>query len=110
MINFSPEHDVSLYKVAIYIKQTNDVNITSSDWSGSDLIDTYQFDDVVKSYPIMLSLPDFKYSKLSQEMYGNLITKYGSWINNGQTFAVRIVSIDRSADKVEQTFVFVNQP
>jgi len=110
MINFSPEHDVSLYKVAIYIKQTNDVNITSSDWSGSDLIDTYQFDDVVKSYPIMLSLPDFKYSKLSQEMYGNLITKYASWINNGQTFAVRIVSIDRSADKVEQTFVFVNQP
>jgi hypothetical protein len=43
-------------------------------------------------------------------MYGNLITKYASWINNGQTFAVRIVSIDRSADKVEQTFVFVNQP
>lgn len=110
MINFLPEHDVALYKIAIYIKQTNDISITSNDWSGSELVDTYQFDDIVKSYPIMLSLPDFKFSRSSQENYINLITKYSSWINNGQTFAVRIVMIDRSADKLEQTFVFVNQP
>lgn len=109
MINFMPEHDVALYKVAIYIKQTDNININSNDWNGSDLIETYQFNEIVKSSPIMISLPDFKYSKLSQEIYNNIISQYTSWINDGKTFAVRIVVIDYSGDKIEQTFVFVNQ-
>ena len=108
-INFMPEHNVGVYRIFIYMKQTDNQSIASTDWLGADIIDSYQYEDIVKDIPLTFSLPDFTSSKSSQQIYQDFIKKYTSWVYNEQTFAIRIVMIDRSNDKLEQTLVFVHQ-
>lgn len=105
-IAFYPEHEVALNKILIFMKQTNNLNITPSDWSGSDLIEQHNFNEIIKEYPMILDLPAFNFSNKNSQLYQDLIKKYSNWVNNQQTFAIRIVIIDKSGDQKEQTFVF----
>ena len=100
-----PEHNVGIYKISIYIKQIDDIN--SIQWMGSDVIDTYTFEEIVKSYPIYLSIPDFDFSNRANA-YQRILKDYSQWIKDGKTFAVRFVVIDNSGDSISQTFTFEN--
>jgi len=110
MLNFGivcyPEHNVALDKILIYMKKVEDINNIS--WKGSDLIDSYTFDDIVKTYPIYLSVPDFSFSKKGTQLFDKIAKDYDSWIKNGQTFAVRIYLVDKSGDTLSQDFAFIN--
>jgi hypothetical protein len=101
-----PEHNVALDKILIYMKKVDDINNIS--WKGSDLIDSYTFDDVVKTNPVYLSVPDFSFSKKGTQLFDKMRKDYESWINNGNTFAVRILLVDKSGDTLSQDFAFVN--
>jgi hypothetical protein len=101
-----PEHNVALDKILIYMKKPDDINNIS--WKGSDLIDSYTFDDVVKTNPVYLSVPDFSFSKKGTQLFDKIRKDYESWINNGNTFAVRILLVDKSGDTLSQDFAFVN--
>ena len=101
-----PEHNVSLNKVFIYMKKPDDINNIS--WSSSDLIDSYVFDEVVKGYSIYLDVPNFSFSKRGAQLFNKIKKDYESWINDGNTFAVKILLIDKSGDTLSQTFSFVN--
>ena len=101
-----PEHSVGLDKILIYMKQVNDINNIS--WKSSDLIDSYIFDDVVKTYPIHLSIPDLSFSKKGPQSFENMRRSYESWIREGLTFAIRFYLIDKSGDTLFQNFAFIN--
>jgi len=101
-----PEHNVTLYKIIVYMKQIDDVNNIS--WKASDIIDSYVFDDIVKNYPLYISIPDMSFSKRGKFLFDNIADQYSSWIDNQQTFGIRIYMIDKSNDKIEQTFIFNN--
>lgn len=100
-----PEHNVGIHKISIYLKQINDIN--SIQWMGSDIIDTYVFEEIVKSYPIYLSMPDFDFSN-KVNMYEKIIKDYSQWVKEGKAFAIRFVIIDNSGDSISQTFTFEN--
>jgi hypothetical protein len=101
-----PEHNVALDKILIYMKKVDDINSIS--WKGSDLIDSYIFDDVVKTNPVYLSVPDFLFSKKGAQLFDKMRKDYESWISNGNTFAVRILLVDKSGDTLSQDFAFIN--
>jgi len=101
-----PEHNVGLDKILIYMKNID--NINNITWKGSDLIDSYIFDDIVKTYPIYLSVPDFSFSKKGTQLFDKIAKDYDSWIKNGNMFAVKIHLVDKSGDILSQTFVFIN--
>jgi len=90
----------------IYLKQINDIN--SITWSGSDLIDSYTFEEVMKSYSIYLDIPDFDFSNRTSQIYEKIIKNYNSWVNQGLTFGIKIMVIDNSGDSIDQTFIFQN--
>jgi hypothetical protein len=101
-----PEHNVGLDKILIYMK--NIYNINDITWKGSDLIDSYTFDDIVKTYPIYLSIPDFSFSKKGTQLFEKIANDYNSWIKNGNMFAIKIHLVDKSGDVLSQTFAFIN--
>lgn len=101
-----PEHNVGIRKILIYLKQINDIN--SITWSGSDLIDSYTFEEVMKSYSIYLDIPDFDFSNRTSQIYEKIIKNYNSWVNQGLTFGIKIMVIDNSGDSIDQTFIFQN--
>lgn len=103
---FYPEHNVGLHKVIIYMKQTPDINNIT--WQGSDIIDSYVFSDIVKYYPIYVSIPDFIYSNRPYQSLEKIIENYNSWVKSGQTFGIKVVVIDNSGDTISQTFIFEN--
>ena len=101
------EHNVALNKILIYMKKPDDINNIS--WTGSDLIDSYIFEDVVKNYSIHLDIPNFSFSKRGPQLFNKIRKDYESWIKNGETFAVKILLIDRSGDTLSQVFSFSNE-
>lgn len=103
---FSPEHNVALDKVIIYLKQTSDVN--NINWSASDIIDYYFMKDIVKSLPIHLFLPEMSFSPKGSQFFDKIRLNYNSWVSNGQTFSIKIYIIDKSGDTIEQVIVFEN--
>jgi hypothetical protein len=101
-----PEHNVGLNKVIIYMKQTDNPN--SINWQSADIIDSYLFNDVVKGYPIYLSIPDFSFSNRGQQAFEKILKDYNNWVAAGKTFSIKIVLIDNTGDTIEQNFVFEN--
>jgi hypothetical protein len=109
ILAFYPEHEVTIHKILIFMKQTNNLSISSNEWAGSDIIEQHMFNEIVKEYPIQLYLPTFNYSNKNSQLYQDIINKYNEWVKNQQTFAIRVVIIDKSGDQKEQTFVFQHQ-
>lgn len=103
---FYPEHNVGLHKIIIYMKETPDIN--NIPWQGSDIIDSYVFSDIVKYYPVYISIPDFIYSNKPYQSLEKIIENYNNWVKNGQTFGMKVVVIDNSGDTISQTFIFQN--
>ncbi|NBV98836.1 MAG: hypothetical protein EBR67_04915 [Proteobacteria bacterium] len=88
------------------MKKTNDINLTL--WQGSDLVDYYEFDNIIKSIPIYLSIPDFSFSRKGFQLFDKLSNDYKNWILNQQSFAIKILITDKSGDSIEQIFFFQN--
>lgn len=103
---FNPEHNVAIHKILIYSKQIDSINNIT--WRSSDVITSYAFSDVVKSYPVVFSVPDFDYVLSVDNIYQDFVKNYTLWTSNQQTFAIRIYVVDKSGDTIEQTFVFIN--
>lgn len=101
-----PEHNVGLHKVIIYMKQTDNPN--SITWQSADIIDSFTFNDVIKGYPIYLSIPDFSFSNRGQQTFEKIIKDYDAWVSTGKTFSIKIVLVDNTGDTLEQNFVFEN--
>jgi len=101
-----PEHNVALDKILIYMKQVNDVNNIT--WQSADLIDSYIFEDIVKTYPIYLSIPDFTFSKKGPYLFNQIKRDYEAWVIGQKTFAVKILLLDKSGDTLSQIFTFTN--
>lgn len=101
-----PEHNVALHKVIIYAKQINDVNNIT--WGSSDILETYTSNELKKTMPIIISIPDFAYSQGGEIAFQEFIKDYVRWVDDQQSFAIKIYVIDKSGDSIEQSFIFIN--
>lgn len=115
-----PEHNISLKKIIISAKvvDINGQNIltynnyedpSAINWSSSDIIDTFNFENIIKSYPIIFSIPDLSFSNSTKDLFNSFLKDYLSFTQVRRTFAIKISLIDRNNDKKEQTFIFKNE-
>ncbi|NBP59372.1 hypothetical protein EBU71_23015, partial [bacterium] len=65
------------------------------------------FEEIIKSYPIYLSIPDFDFSN-KVNTYERIVKDYSQWVKEGKGFAIKFVIIDNSGDSISQTFTFEN--
>ena len=113
-----PEHNISLKKIIISVKTVNnggqDViafnnyeDPSTIKWSSSDIVDIFNFENTIKNYPIIFSIPDFSFSNSTKDLFNAFLKDYSAFTVANREFAIKISLIDRNNDKKEQTFIFL---